>query len=154
MIPDLLFVKLKCKQDLPAASGRECRVHVTRRVTNVTLLRRLTASHSQLPGNHVPRRWLRVGIMTGFVTADGAMRHTQGGGSNTSSERHGQLYLEALSHPLLIKISLRHNLCLMLPRETGAARESDRCWQPLIIRNFISENKSSLLRKQTLKRIS
>ena len=35
--------------------------------------------------------------MTVFVTADGAMRHTQGGGRNTGSETQGQLYLEALS---------------------------------------------------------
>ena len=46
--------------------------------------------------------------MTGFVTADGAMRHTQGGGSNTSSETQGKLYLEALSQrDGLIKITLK-----------------------------------------------
>ena len=76
-----------------------------------------------------------------------------GGGSNTSGEIHGQLFRG--TQPILgglIKTNSGKSFVITPPGKGGGERVTGAARQ-FIIRNFISENKS-LLRKQTLKRIT
>ena len=92
--------------------------------------------------------------MTGFVTADGAMRHTQGGGRNTGSETQGKLYLEAFSQRDGLVIETQVKSLSFASEGSGGGKRVTGVGRSFIIRNLISENKSSLLRKQTLKKES